>query len=514
MKSQIINVWWVQGWVRSRARIRFVWLAMALGAIAAAVPAEELRFHPVDTADFSAPAGLSNAWADFDQDGRPDLAVSFEGGEIRLYRNLDGSFTNVAAQVGIKQDAGDPRSLAWGDYDADGDLDLYVGYSGYDGPPNQLYRNDLDRGQPAFTEVGAATGTAVRGVIRQSSFVNYDADGDLDLYVALRDDANLLLENSGGHFHDVAYERGLFEPRRTVGACWFDMDSDGDLDLFTANQNGDRDGMFRNEAGLFRDVAAELDMDQPRRSVEDGSVGCAVTDFDNDGDLDLFVAAYGPDRLHRNNGNGSFTDVAAAMGVAVRDHMVAAAWGDMQNDGRPDLYVVGFVWGEPGRVDYLFGNLGERFENLLPQNIRGNDGDHGVQWVDFDGDGDLDLSLTHSDPSGQHPLYRNDLKPDVAARSIQVLVLDGEGKYLLPGAEVRVYRAGSKQLLGLRLVDTGGGYNAQSALPVHIGLADLSPVDIEVRFASSQAWLRGVDPAARPGQPVEVRLAVVRPEHP
>jgi hypothetical protein len=483
-------------------------LGLAVGS--ASILAQEVSFSQPDFAGFEAPLGLSNAWADFDQDGWPDLAVSFEGGELRLYRNQAGQFANVATTVGLRQETGDPRSLAWGDYDADGDLDLYVGFSGYDGPPNRLYRNDLETGRLAFTEVGEATGTAARGVIRQVSFVDYDTDGDVDLFVALRDDANLLLRNEAGKFQDIAYDIGLFEPRRTVGACWFDMDSDGDLDLFTANQNGDRDGLFRNDGGMFRDIAAELDMDQPRRPVEDGSVGCAVTDFDNDGDFDLHVAAYGHDRLYRNDGKGNFSDVAPQMGVAVFEHMVAAGWGDMQNDGWPDFYLAGFVWGEPAAVDFLFSNPGrvegKPFMNVLPDNIRNNGADHGVHWVDFDRDGDLDLSLTHSDPSGQHPLYRNELAQDVAKRSIQVLALDPQGKYLLPGAEVRVYRAVTGELLGTRMVDTGSGYNSQNALPVHFGLAGLEPLDIELRFGTQRTWLRGIDPAENPGRAVPLRL--------
>jgi hypothetical protein len=287
-----------------------------------------------------------------------------------------------------------------------------------------------------------------------------------------------LLRNDDGKFTDVTFETGIAEPRRTVGACWFDMDSDGDLDLFTANQNGDRDGMFRNDNGKFSDVAIELDIDQPRRPLADGGVGCAVTDFDVDGDLDLYVAEYGNDSLFRNNGDGTFTDVAEQMGIAVHDHIVTGVWGDVQHDGLPDLYTVGYVNGKPGMPDYLFINEGTRFTNQLPDVIAANDTDHGVQWADFDQDGDLDLALAANDPAGSHYLYQNDLDPAVAARSIQVLVLDGNGHYTRAGSEVRVFRAGSDELVGLRLVDTGSGYNAQNAKPVHIGLPE--PMDIDV----------------------------------
>jgi hypothetical protein len=179
------------------------------------------------------------------------------------------------------------------------------------------------------------------------------------------------------------------------------MDADGDLDLFTTNQNGDRDGMFRNDDGMFSDVAIELDMDSHRRPLADGGVGCAVTDFDTDGDLDLYVAAYGDDMLYRNNGDGTFTDVAPEMGVANEHHIVTGVWADIQHDGRPDLYTVGYVNGKPGTPDYLYINEGDHFENRMPDNIAANDTDHGVQWADFDQDGDLDLALAANDPAGR-----------------------------------------------------------------------------------------------------------------
>ncbi|MDH4073036.1 MAG: VCBS repeat-containing protein, partial [Gammaproteobacteria bacterium] len=354
-----------------------------LAALPVAGVSADLAFTPVQPELFSDAGGQSNAWGDYDNDGDLDLIVLFNDAPVRLYRNEPEGFANVAPGSGLPTDGGNPRSVAWGDVDRDGDLDLYIGYSGDEGPANRLYLNESREGNTEFAEVGERYGVAIRGLTRQVSFVDYDADGDLDLYVALRASVNRLLQNDGGGFTDVTRESGIAEPRRTVGACWFDMDADGDLDLFTANQDGDRDGMFRNDDGRFSDVAAESGVDQPGRSGEDGGVGCAVTDFDVDGDLDLYVAEYGHDSLFRNNGDGTFTDVAKEMGVAVHDHIVTGVWGDVQHDGLPDLYTVGYVNGRPGMPDYLFINDGTRFVNRLPDVIAANDTDHGVQWADF-----------------------------------------------------------------------------------------------------------------------------------
>lgn len=479
--------------------------------IASALVLAQVEFTPVQPELFSDAGGQSNAWGDFDNDGDLDLIVLFNNAPARLYRNSIDGFENVAPDSGLPDDGGNARSVAWGDYDRDGDLDLYIGYSGRSGPANRLYRNDTDGGEPAFTEVGETAGVAISGFTRQVSFVDYDADGDLDLYVALRASVNRLLQNNKGVFTDVTFQVGIAEPRRTVGACWFDMDADGDLDLFTTNQNGDRDGMFRNDDGHFSDVAIELNIDQPRRPLADGGVGCAVTDYDVDGDLDLYVAEYGHDSLFRNNGDGSFTDVAEDMGVAVHDHIVTGVWADVQHDGRPDLYTVGYVNGNPGQQDYLFINEGDRFVNRLPDVIAANDTDHGVQWADFDRDGDLDLALAANDPAGSHYVFRNDLDAAIASRSIQVLVLDESGHYTRQGSEVRVYRAGSDELLGLRMVDTGSGYNAQNAKPVHIGFPEPVAIDVHVTVLGPEGRktdvFRDIDWQGLGGRPFVVKMS-------
>ena len=139
--------------------------------------------------------------------------------------------------------------------------------------------------------------------------MDYDGDEDLDLFVAV-DAPNLLFRNDGGRFASVGQEMASPIPRRTVGAVWFDMDDDGDLDVFVANQNGDLNGLFRNAPpGSW--TWRPLRMDAAGRAQTSGSNGPSVADFDPDGDLHLFVASYGPNFLYRNDGTGKFTEIAA-----------------------------------------------------------------------------------------------------------------------------------------------------------------------------------------------------------
>jgi hypothetical protein len=450
------------------------------GAPAGALAPDEVAapsFAALQSELFLAPGAQTNAWADFDRDGDLDLFVGFRGSPNRLYRNDQGTFVDVAPALGIA-DEEETRAAAWGDFDLDGDLDLYVGFASAE-TPNRLYRNDGS----TFTDVAAEVGVSRGGATRQPAFVDYDGDLDVDLFVAFRDGPNALFRNDGGTFTDVTATSGLGDPRRSVGAAWFDMDGDGDLDVFVANQNGDEDGFYRNRGdGTFEDVAPALGMSRPGRSPELGSVGTAVSDFDNDGDLDLFVPSYGPDVLWQNQGDGTFVDVAGGSPLAADHHSVAAAWGDYDNDGRVDLYVDVFLAEEPEARDYLFRNGAEGFTDVTPLSMVQRGASHGVAWADYDLDGDLDLALANNHAEGSHPLYANTLEPTRAARSLQVVVLDREARWVRAGATVTLRRE-SDGFVSARVIDPGSGYASQSATPVHFGLpSGGGPVSLTVAW--------------------------------
>ena len=474
------------------------------------------QMSQVQVAFFNLPGSLSNAWADFDNDGDLDLAVSTTTG-LRLYRNDPAGFVSVGEGLGLPAASYEIRGLSWGDYDRDGWLDLIAGPIAAD-RTTMVFHND--RGK-RFSEVAAELGLTIPGrSARVTNWVDYDNDGDLDVYATDRAGDNRLFRNDGGRFVPVFVGVGPTDSRPTVGACWFDFDRDGDLDVFLANQSGATDALWRNDGDRFVDVAPELGLDVKGRATSQGGVGCAVGDYDNDGQLDLFLTSYGRNALYRNRGDGTFTNVAPELGLDIENHGVGAAWGDYDNDGLLDLFVTSYEGTTPNQVpaNTLWHNRGAAgFVNVLTRESALNAGDHGVQWIDYDRDGALDLSITRGyGPVGGHSLFHNDLPDSVARRSLSVLVLDHDGHYTRAGTEVRLYDRSGK-LLATRPVLTGDGYDSESAGPVHFGLATLGTVTVEVSFMGRTGrkvhTIRGVDPKAYRGKSLVIRQPVVREPH-
>jgi hypothetical protein len=506
------------------ARIAFLVAAISLLAVppapvsgrqpatARAAQSTALPFTAVQPELLAVPNSFSNAWGDYDNDGDLDLAVSLGSGEVRLYRNDKGVLVSVGARMGMPQAGShELRGLSWGDFDGDGFIDLLGGSTAKDKLTLVLH----NEGGKRFTDVAADIGLTIPNrSARQTNWIDYDNDGDLDVYATDRSGPNSLFRNDGGRFTQVFAGVGPSDTRPTVGACWFDMDNDGDLDLFLANQSGATDAFWRNDGDHFTDVAPALGMTGPPRTTAEGGVGCAIGDYDNDGDFDLFVASYGRNLLYRNNGDGTFTEVGKALGVGIENHAVSADWGDFDNDGDLDLWVSAYE-GPPGSqtpLDAFFRNDGAAgFVNVLAKDSPLNAADHSVQFVDYDNDGGLDLTVTRGYTTvGGHFVFRNTIPVEAKKRSLSVLVLDSRGHQTRFGAEVRLFDQAGR-IIASRLVVTGGGYDAQRAAPVHFGLAKAGTVSVEVTFMSKNGRkkqvVKHVNPADYYGKSLVIRQA-------
>ena len=195
---------------------RLLLLSVLLTACGGDREPEPLHFALVQPELFEAGGALTDAWADIDLDNDPDRFVGFNDAPSRLYRNdMIRGFADIAPEVGLAIDRS-IRTAAWGDFDADGDPDLLLGFAG-DAPVTALYRNDRDDG---FVNVASELGLELEeGTTRQASWIDFDEDGDLDLFLGMRDRGNHLFENRGADgFRDVAEALGVADSRRTVGA--------------------------------------------------------------------------------------------------------------------------------------------------------------------------------------------------------------------------------------------------------------------------------------------------------
>ena len=290
------------------------------------------------------------------------------------------SFTNQASTAGVA-DPGQSNGAAFGDYDGDGWPDLLVLPLGQNAP-TRLYRNQGDGRFADQSEALSSTGQAA-----SRTFVDYDGDGDLDIYVLYFLKSNQLFRNDDGVFTQISLPDSLSETPGAVSAAFGDFDEDGVVDLFTTYSSSIANQFYSH---LYVEGFADQSLlISSLRSGQD-SFSAVPFDYDNDGDLDLFVTNTGNiNLLHRNEGRGVFQQVAEVLEVHHPGSSIAAFPADYDNDGDLDLYMINV--GEESNILYR-NERGERFVDVTaPAGLTDSRSSLGAAWVDFDNDGDLDL---------------------------------------------------------------------------------------------------------------------------
>ncbi|MBT6149013.1 MAG: tetratricopeptide repeat protein [Gemmatimonadetes bacterium] len=449
--------------------------------------------------------GRGSAWGDYDGDGRLDLFTTGIHTSHAMYRNLgEEGFADISSAAGVD----DPRG-GWGascaDYDGDGDLDLYVTRDAWEGgSPNSLLRN---RGDGTFVEAAPEAGVDDAGDSFTHAWGDIDADGFLDLYVANgvtgTGTPNSLFRNRGdGTFSEVASQAGVAKQGKTLGVAFGDYDNDADLDLYVSDVGG-QNTLYRNHGdGTFSDVTKLAGVQDPGS----GSYVVFFFDYNNDTHLDLFVSAFsyyesfvesqvtgrgsGPSapHLYRNNGDGTFTDVAAGTPLSRAVGSMGAGFGDVDYDGYIDVYLnnggPNFLRLEP---NILYRNVaGERFVDITESAGVGNLGKgHGVSLADYDGDGDLDiyagLGGHYDGDTWPNALYRND------GHANHWLAVDLRGAQPNTGAIGARLLVRSGDHVQAAEISSGNGFGSTNSLPVEFGLGPRTLVDeLHIRWPSGR----------------------------
>jgi len=427
--------------------------------------AQETTFTKIITGAIVNDGGNSagSAWGDYDNDGDLDLFVANREENNFLYRNNgNGTFTKITSGA-IVNDLGDSRGGSWGDYNNDGDLDLFVANWGEN---NFLYQNN---GDGSFTRITEGAIVNEWGFSSGGCWGDYDNDGDLDLFVAnYWNENNFLYQNNGdGSFTKITSGVIVNDHGYSYGSSWGDYDNDSDLDLFVANGDNHNNFLYQNNGnGSFKRIIEGV-------IVNDGdSYGSSWGDYDNDGDLDLFVANdYSQNNyLYQNNGDGTFAKITSGA-IVNRGDSRGSSWGDYDNDGDLDLFVVNF-----NQSNFLYQNNDNGSFTEITDGAIVNEWGYssGGCWGDYDNDGDLDLFVANEFGRNNF-LYQNNGNGN---NWIDIHLFGTVSNAAAIGAKVKVKATiKGKPVWQVQEISGQTGYLSQNSLNAEFGLGDATTID-------------------------------------
>ena len=487
--------------------------------------------------------GCGVALFDFDNDGWMDIFLvngnRFEtvtpAPTNRLFRNnRDGTFTDVTVKAGLVR-TGWGQGVCIGDYDNDGNDDLFVSYWG----DNALYRNN---GDGTFSDVSKTAGiTAARTSLPRwntgCAFLDYDRDGWLDLFVAnyidfdpksapvpengtclykglkvacgppgLPGGKNILFRNNrNGTFTDVSEAAGILDTPGTysLGVLTGDFDNDGWPDIYVANDSTSSALFRNNHDGTFTDIGIEAGVAYSADGKAQAGMGVSASDYDRDGRLDIVKTNFAGDTssLYRNTGNNTFEDMTfqSGLGRVTRFLGWGAAFADFDNDTNPDILLAnGHVYPEVGESDaeagyqqrkVLYRNLGSgKFEDVsiaAGAGITEASAARGLAVGDIDNDGDIDAVVNNV--NGPPQLLRCANASGHGWLTVKCVGTNSNRSAI--GARVTCRTPdGRTQIEEVR---SGGSYMSQCDLRVHFGLGEHTSADIEVRWPAgpTERWL-------------------------
>lgn len=422
------------------------------------------------------------AWGDYDNDGWVDLYVTDNAGPNTLFRNQgDGTFVPSSLSSIVDLANVPSGGAVWADYDNDGWQDLYVLNRG----SNVLFRNEQGGG---FTDVTMTAGVGDSGMGESAAWGDYDQDGYLDLYVTnlncdscpLTSRDGLYHNNGDGTFSDVTVALDVAQVHKLGFAVSFmDYDNDGDPDIYVVVDKDLGNVLWRNDGpgcGLwcFTDVSADSGAD-----IQVAGMGLAVGDYDNDSDLDFYFSDEGPMVLLQNQtsqGTANFLDVSQSAGVGFD----SVGWGtiffDYDNDGWLDLYLATMP-PDPNLANRLFHNSGDgTFTDVT--NTSGSDSTgptFGVAYADYDRDGRLDFVIGNRDEG--YRLYHNQ---NDDTHSWLHLKLVGVWPVNRDAVGARAYVTTSDGRTLMQEVKAGSSIGSGNELALHFGLGAATATEVTI----------------------------------
>ena len=483
--------------------------------------------------------GSGIAFFDYDHDGWLDIYLTngsrldakWPAGKTpttHLFKNnRDGTFTDVTEKSGVGR-SGWQTGVCVGDYDNDGWDDLFCTFWGH----NILFHNN---GNGTFSDVTAKAGLAqAHGRWGTGcSFLDYDRDGNLDLFVCnfvkldpdkppsvddasfcqwkgvptmcgprgLPGDTNILYHNNGdGTFTDVSEKAGILKPgpRYSITSVSYDFDNDGWPDIYVAVDSEPSIFFKNNHDGTFTDIAVMAGCAYNDDGHEQAGMGLGVADYDCDGSFDIFKTNFADDtcNLYHNNGDGTFTDLSFNSGIGINNTYVA--WGcgfiDYDNDGWSDIVQInGHVYPEIDKYNFgetfknprlVYKNLGNgRFKDVSSEmgpGITAKYSSRGAAFGDYDNDGGMDMVILNMNerPSLLHNVGGN------KKNWIKLKLLGTKCNRTAIGARARVITGKHIQM---DEVSSGTSVMSQNDLRLHFGVGNAETIDaIEVKWPTTQ----------------------------